>query len=173
MCSRLFFIKFIFLPFCRLRSKENKLPSFSAADKGHYRWFIFHSFFLHIKYEGIVKVISAQLVSPPLYKRRIASSLHLCPALYIKPNVHRRIMSEGKESDTLEVPWWLSFLFYQFHLVPFDFWFIKCYICRYHWNKYFHRFLTIQKTKGLCLKEWRGVPWPLLTPFSVLTLSNQ
>lgn len=48
VCSRLFFLKFIFLPFCRFLSKDNNLPSFSAT-KGCRRWFIFHSF-LYIKY---------------------------------------------------------------------------------------------------------------------------
>lgn len=36
-------IYLFFLLFYRLRSKDNKLPSVSATDKGHHRWFIFHS----------------------------------------------------------------------------------------------------------------------------------
>lgn len=88
---RLFYIKSTFLPICRLRAKDNKLPSFSAADKGYHRWFIFHCFFLRIKCrrhcQGHVSTVS---VFSTLQKR-IASILHLCQAFCLKPYVYRRM----------------------------------------------------------------------------------
>lgn len=149
--SRLFITKFIFLPFYRLGSKGNQLPSLSLVNKGHHRWFISHSS-LHIKHR---RCLQGHFSTSTPQKRNcflcICTRHYAASLCMLKSDV-----SEGGKINTLEVP-----------LVPFFsplpgslIYFLLTYLALQVWASSkcdFHPSLAVQERKGMCPKGWRGV----------------